>query len=287
MNDLDLSRLPRLPQARRLLQLLPALWNDLDVAALWLGGSLARGTGDPYSDVDLRVAVRPEAFDPDRIPASAALLQQSAVAVFPITFGEDGVLFHMLLDDGEIYDLFIQTTGREPTNETRLVLACRDDAFYGKLARGSDPAITFQPATGEVVREELLNFWMNQRKHQKVLARGLPLVAWYGEHANRLHLIRLWYVLATGDDCGPVRGMSIHGLSPVARAVQRFAGEKVSALIGPPFGTQEEILAALAWAADEAAWVGRQLAERLGFDYPAGAEETVRQGWRRFRDTRE
>jgi predicted nucleotidyltransferase len=36
---------------------------DDRVAAAWLGGSLAAGTADPYSDVDLRVAVADEPFD--------------------------------------------------------------------------------------------------------------------------------------------------------------------------------------------------------------------------------
>jgi predicted nucleotidyltransferase len=53
-----------------------AMRGDERIVAAWLGGSLAAGTADGYSDVDLRVAVLDEAFDavvadwpalPDRI----------------------------------------------------------------------------------------------------------------------------------------------------------------------------------------------------------------------------
>jgi D-3-phosphoglycerate dehydrogenase len=40
-----------------------ALQGDERVVAAWLGGSLAAGTADAYSDVDLRVAVADDAFD--------------------------------------------------------------------------------------------------------------------------------------------------------------------------------------------------------------------------------
>jgi hypothetical protein len=35
---------------------------------------------------------------------------------------------------------------------------------------------------------------------------------------------------------------------------------------------------------DEVARVGRLLAENLGFDYPAAAEETVRRNWEHFNE---
>jgi predicted nucleotidyltransferase len=39
------------------------LWDDARVVGLVLGGSLARGAGDPYSDVDLYIVVSDGAFD--------------------------------------------------------------------------------------------------------------------------------------------------------------------------------------------------------------------------------
>ena len=59
MTSLDLGVLPTMAQERTISWLAPALWVDERVVALWLGGSLARGEGDDYSDIDLRVAVDP------------------------------------------------------------------------------------------------------------------------------------------------------------------------------------------------------------------------------------
>src|SRR5215203_3456577 len=103
----DLAFLAHLPQQRRLALVLDDLWTEPTIAALWLGGSLARGAGDTYSDVDLRVAVVPEAFSATDFPAGAHRLREDAVAVFPLHFAVNSVLFHMLLNDGEIYDLHV------------------------------------------------------------------------------------------------------------------------------------------------------------------------------------
>ena len=58
--ELQLDDLPPLPQSQAIRDLAPRLWKNEQVAAVWLGGSLAAGTGDIYSDIDLRVAVPAE-----------------------------------------------------------------------------------------------------------------------------------------------------------------------------------------------------------------------------------
>lgn len=280
----DLSGVPGdLPQKRRLAHVAADLWRDGNVCALWLGGSLARGAGDAFSDVDLRVAVRPAAFDADRAPGGAAALLDATVAGLHTPFGEDAVLHHLLLDDGAIYDLFIQTTAREPSSEVRLVLACRDEAFRAKLAQnGVDPVTNFSPADPHALRRIITNFWISQQKHQKVLARGLPLLAWKGEHQLRQDLLRLLFALATGNDCGPVGKLSIHTFSPVEHAVRNTFGDDFLSRIGRALTSEREIIAATAELRDEVARVGRLLAERFGFPYPEAAEATVQQTWRQF-----
>ena len=58
------AALDRLPQHRSLLELAVARFRDDDrVSGLVLGGSLARGEADFYSDVDLYVIARDRAFD--------------------------------------------------------------------------------------------------------------------------------------------------------------------------------------------------------------------------------
>jgi predicted nucleotidyltransferase len=287
----DLSGVPNaLPQKRRLAAVAADLWRDPNVCALWLGGSLARGTADAHSDVDLRVAVSLDAFDANNAPASARQLTDAVVAGLRVPFGDDAVLHHLLLGDGEIYDLFVQTTQREPSNEARLVLACRPESgFAAKLAvGGADPVTKFPPADPDALRELIGNFWIGQQKHQKVLARGLTLLAWEGEHRLRQDLIRLLFALATGNDCGPVNRLSIHSFSPVEQAVRReWAGDEVFSHIGRALTCEREIVEATAQLRNEVARVGRRLAEQFGFVYPEAAEATVRQTWQRFTAERE
>lgn len=59
-------------------------------------------------------------------------------------------------------------------------------------------------------------------------------------------------------------------------------GADALALVGEPPRTTAEIIAAHGRPADAVARVGRQLAEKLGFDYPAAAEATVRRAWQAF-----
>jgi|YNPBryantNP2012_1023418.scaffolds.fasta_scaffold00123_9 predicted nucleotidyltransferase len=70
--DLDWTLLPDLPQRGRLAEVVADLAADPNVVAIWLTGSLARGAGDPYSDVDLGIALRTEAYAADEMPAAQA-----------------------------------------------------------------------------------------------------------------------------------------------------------------------------------------------------------------------
>lgn len=275
MNDLNLDALPVLPQRPLLMELAQDLWADPAVAALWLGGSLARGVGDAHSDVDLRVAFAAPAEIAEALPASAHRLAARMTYCVTRLSGGDAALHQMLLDDGQIYDLWVQTAAREPSHEARLVLGCRDAAFASKLAGGEDPSVSFKPADPEEIRRVVGGFWMNLRKHRKVLARGLTLIAWEGEHRIRQELLRLWHVEATGLDCGPLSPMTIHTMTPMVRTVETAQGGLALRALGRSSETEEEFRGAMERLREEGARVGRRLAERLGFDYPAAAEEAA------------
>jgi hypothetical protein len=279
----DPTILPDLPQSRRLAELAADLWTDSDVVALWLGGSLARGEGDRCSDVDLHIALRPEAYDPDSIPESAGRLVAVAVIRLRFSFSAGTTLWHMLLEDGEIYDLSIQSADQEPAHEATLVLACRDEAFGANLVSGGDRSVEFPPAVPADIVRAIEFCRINQQKRQKVLYRGLPLLAWQGEFLMRQDLIRLWYVLATGRDCGPLHRLTIHTLTPVIRTVQTHVGANALELVGRPMRTESEIIETAADLRDEVARVGRILADKLGFDYPAAAEAIIRRMWQDYR----
>ena len=275
MDGLNLEALPDLPQRPLLLEVACDLWADPTVAALWLGGSLARGAGDAHSDVDLRVALAPPAGVSEAIPASAHRLTARITYHLTLRFAEDAVLHHLLLDDGQIYDLWVQTAAREPSREARLMLGCRDEALASKLAGGEDPSVRFEPADPEEIKQVIGGFWMTLRKHRKVLARGLTLIAWEGEHRIRQDLLRLWHVEATGRDCGPMSTMTIHSLTPMVRTVEAAHDSQALKALGRSSETEVEFGEATERLRAEGARVGRLLAGRLGFEYPAAAEEAA------------
>ena len=275
MDDLNLDALPDLPQRPLLVELARDLWDDPAVAALWLGGSLVRGMGDAHSDVDLRVALIGLDRVPDALPPSASCLAARITYSLLWRFADDAVLHHLLLDDGQVYDLWVQTAARKPSDEARLVLGCRDSALRGQLGGGADPSVQFKPADPDEIRQVIGGFWMNLRKHRKVLARGLTLIAWEGEHRIRQDLLRLWHVEATGQDCGPMSTMTIHSLTPMVRAVEAAQDGGALNVLGRSSEAEEEFWQALSKMRGEGARVGKVLAERLGFEYPAAAEEAA------------
>jgi predicted nucleotidyltransferase len=273
-----LERVPNLPQKKLLIDVAQALWQDRSIVAVWLGGSLARGQGDRNSDVDLRVALRPENYT--RAPAGAKLLFEMAVVQQRLEFAEDSTLHHMLLRNGQIYDLFVQLTSRPPTSEYRLVLACRDAGFRNILSHGADPPATaFKTATPLAVRQIIEGYWLGLLKHRKVIERDLGIVAWTGEHRLRCSLLQLYHILATGNDCGDPMRLTIHSMSPAVRSIQAQIGPSALAVLGKPAGTVEELVDSAMQVAREVARVGRTLSTQLNFDYPHEAERVVAASW--------
>ena len=60
--------------------------------------------------------------------------------------------------------------------------------------------------------ERLLSvFWISEQKHLKVIHRGLDLVAWQGEHFIRQEVLKLFFIHASGCDCGNAIGTIISG----------------------------------------------------------------------------
>jgi len=261
----------------------PGIWGHEDVVALWVGGSLATGRADAYSDVDLRVAVGPARVSAWRDPDFAAILSVPCVGSYFRAFGDAAFLHHLLLANGDIYDFFVQTTERELFGEPVVVLGCRDDDFAARLDQTPKTVDHEVPlADAPTIRQQIVDFWVNSHKHRKVLHRGLDLLLLTGLHNDRSALTRLWHVLATGRDSGN-RAPTIHGLTAIGRAVDQLMGPDGLRIVGGATANREDIYSAVERIRDEVSRVGRQLAERLEFDYPTALEETVRSGWSDFR----
>jgi len=171
-DELAFDALPDRPQLRPLIPFANAVWQWPAVVALWIGGSMARGNSDRYSDVDVVVAVKDEALD-----------------------------------------------------------------------------------------------------------RGMLLMAQTGIQNERGLLLRLWYVEATGLDCGDIRSQTIFGMTQVMRTVEKAKGAEGLDIMGASLIDYAAIVRAIEQLREEVAKVGRTLADLLVFPYPLELEAVVLQGW--------
>lgn len=284
--NLRLDNLPPLPQAATIRLLAPRLWQDERVVAIWLGGSLAAGTGDPYSDIDLRVAVSPADLAGWKTPDFSTLLDDPPLARQFVKLGESSFLHHLILQSGDILDLLIQNTEAAPGEEPVLVLGCRGDAFAERLACNNHmPSLARSTVTSEAVSDLIIAFWINSHKHRKVLYRNLDLMFPAATYANWYMLMRMWYIDAAGCDTRPDHFSGIHGLTELVRAVGQTYGTEPLALCGAPTRTRDEICVAIERYHEIVSRLGRRLAERYGFEYPAALEDIVRRDWQAFRAT--
>lgn len=286
--ELTLDGVADLPQKETLKRLTARLWADPAVAALWLGGSFARGAADENSDFDLRVAVRPDALPRwQRADMNAedlsALLGETVAGTNPMRW-EGTVLYHLLLTSGLIMDFLVQSLERDPPADGTLILGCRDAAFGQALetARLSPPADPL-PADPAVICQAVTDFWINSHKQIRVLSRNLDLLVLVGLGLEQSVLMRLWYVDATGRDQAAQRP-TIHSLTQVVRAVTESVGPHSLETLGSARTNRAEIKQAVEANRNEVAAVGRRLASRLGFAYPDVLEQTVRQCWQKYCD---
>ncbi len=284
--ELTLDNVADLPQKETLKCIAARLWADPDIAALWLGGSFARGSADENSDLDLRVAVRPESLPHWQrtemtAPDLSAEIGETAAGINPMRW-EGTVLYHLLLTSGLIMDFLVQSVERDPPADFTLVLGCRDAAFgqaleVAQLPPPADPA----PADPAVICQAVTDFWINSHKHIRVLARDLDLLVLHGLGIEQATLMRLWYVDATGRDQAAQRP-TIHSLTQGVRTVAEFVGPRSLEVLGSARTNRAEIKQAVETNRNEVAAVGRRLAARLGFAYPDALEQTVRRCWQEY-----
>jgi hypothetical protein len=282
--DLRLEALPDLPQSRSIRALAPRIWRDTHVVAIWLGGSLAAGTADPYSDIDLRVAVPPADLAAWESPDLPGLLGGPPLSAQFLRLSDSVFLHHLIVPNGDILDLLVQSAGSAPGPESVLLLGCRDAAFASLLATSDHtPHAGRVTVSSDAVRELIVAFWVNSHKHRKVLYRHLDLMFPAATYTDWRMLMRLWYIAATGYDTSPSHFTGIHGLTELVRAVERDFGAAPLALCGAPTRDRNEICAAIERYQDTVAQLGRRLASQYDFAYPAALEDVARHAWRAFR----
>jgi hypothetical protein len=284
MNELFFDPLPDLPQCITLRAVATHLWSNKEIMVLWIEGSLARGGGDLYSDVDLHVVVAPELLVDWKTPGFAHIFTDTPViGKLFIAFGEHAFLHNLTLANGEIFDLFVQDTLQPLSSDAKLVLGCRNADLAQKLQEKAQklPVATL-PAYKEQLRQIIESFWINTHKHRKVLHRDLAAMTLLGLAHERNILLRLWYIRATDEDCGDLGRSTIHSLTRVIRTVQQHIESHVLERLGAPMRSREEIYRAIEGNRHEVAEVGRWLAQKYDFVYPEALEMTVQQGWQQF-----
>jgi predicted nucleotidyltransferase len=282
--ELHLDAIPALPQSQTIRELATRLWQDKHIRAIWLGGSFAAGTADQYSDIDLRVAVLPADLSSWERPDLDALVGAPPLARQFLRFGDNSFLHHLILPNGDILDLLVQGAEVAPDVEPTLTLGCRDEAL-ARLIAASNHALPVAPTpvASDDVRAIVISFWVNSHKHRKVLYRNLDLMFPAATYYNWRLLMRLWYIAATGNDVSERHFTGIHGLTELTQAVERVFGSEALALCGAPTRTRAEICAAIERYQDTIAQLGRSLAARYHFEYPADLEAVARRDWRDFR----
>jgi predicted nucleotidyltransferase len=285
MSKLDFSRLPELPQTALLKEVATGLWQRNEVAAIWLGGSMARGSADAYGDIDLRIAVTQQAFEKWETPDFELIFGTLPLAHHKMYFARYALLHHLLVANGDIYDLYIQSVETPPAAETRLILGCRHAQFLQALKQPPEYSSAPANATPETIRTVLEFYWLNAHKYRKVLYRNLDLLIWQGLNFFRPDLIRLTYILLTERDCGDLRQATIHALTEVVRVLQGHAPKSTLEVINLPTRTRAEKLEAIDRLHSDIAKVGRALAERYGFTYPTELEALVQKAWQDFKVT--
>lgn len=284
MNTIDLGPLEDGPHAALIRDMATLCAADESIVAIWVGGSLAAGHGDAFSDVDFRIAVEPAGLDRWESPDWSGYLPIPPCGQLLMRFGKSALLHHLLLADGTIVDFYVQYTTHHYPEPHLLILACRDPEFRERLKGFEQPAASLvRDIEGAVVRQFFVDYWITTHKQLKALARNYDLSAFVGLFMERMPLLRAWYMQAVGKDIDARPTLHVLGALHAGLAGKLTAEQR--AILGLPSRTPQETIAVIEAIRDEMAHVGRWLAERHGFTYPQELEAVVQRLWNEHKET--
>ena len=257
-------------------------YADERLQAIWVGGSLAAGRGDIFSDVDFRIAVEPGQVDSWTSPAWERYLPLPPCGGLMLRFSEQALLHHMVLADGTIVDFYVQDTTAQNHEPNVVILACRSVAFRAALKGFVRPAAPLvREIDGAVARQFFVDYWITTHKEAKALARQYDEFAFTGLYLERLALLRALYMQVTGNDIDA--RVTLHMLGAMHKGLEgKLTGEQHT-MLGLPSRTPDETAAVIEAIRAEMTRVGRLLAGRHGFDYPAELEEVVLRSWQQHK----
>jgi hypothetical protein len=278
MSEIDLGPLQHGPHAGLIRNMASKCSADHRIQAIWVGGSLAAGHGDAYSDVDFRIAVDPGHVDEWASPDWEQYLPIHPCGALLLRFGEQALLHHMVLADGTIVDFYVQDTTRPNPEPSLVILTCRDAEFRAMLESSAQPAAGLvREIDGTVVRQFFVDYWITTHKEMKALARKYDLSAFGGLYLERMALLRAWYMQATGKDIDA--RPTLHMLGVLHRGLHGKVTGQQHNILGLPSRTPEETVAGIEAIRAEMAAVGRWLAAKYAFEYPHELEAVVLRVW--------
>jgi hypothetical protein len=278
MTDIDLASLAHGPHATLIRAMANNCAADSRIQAIWIGGSLAAGLGDAYSDVDFRIAVEPGQIDRWTNPRWEQYLPLPPCGGVLMRFGQQALLHHLVLTNGVIVDFYVQDTSQENPEPKVLILACRNAAFRERLEGFARPAAALVREVDEtVVRQFFVDYWITTHKQMKALARKYDHSSFAGLYVERMALLRAWHMQAVGKDIDA--RVTLHMLGALHKGLEGQLTEQQHNILGLPSRTPEETVMVIEAIRAEMAHVGRWLADRYAFAYPHELEAVVRRVW--------
>lgn len=276
--DLNFGSLEHAPHFTLIRDMAEKCYEDATVQAIWVGGSLAAGTGDAYSDIDFRIAVEPQNLKTWHHPDWEQYLPVTVCGSTFMTFGDHALLHHMVLGDGTIVDFYVQDTSRKNLEPALVVIACRDATFTDVLAQFTSPALSLvEDIESTSVQQFFVDYWITTHKEAKGLGRKYDYSQFVGLYFERIALLRAWYMEATGKDIEA--RVSIHMLGALHKGLRGRLSKQQEVLLGLPSTTVEDMVTAVESIRTEMARVGRKLSDLHGFRYPHELERVVLKTW--------
>ena len=283
MRDIDLGSLEHGPHANLIRAMASKCSEDTSIQAIWVGGSLAAGRGDVYSDVDFRIAVEPGQIDRWISPDWEQYLPIRRSGGLLMRFGEQALLHHLVLADGTIVDFYVQDTTQQNPEPKLIILACRNAEFRATLEGFVRPAaVLVREIDGVVVRQFLVDYWITTHKQMKALSRKYDHSSFAGLYLERMALLRAWYMQAVGKDIDS--RVTLHMLGALHEGLEGKLTEQQHNILGLPSRTPEETVRIIEAIRAEMAGIGRWLADRHEFAYPHELEDVVRRVWNEHKE---
>jgi hypothetical protein len=284
MSDIDLGSLEPGPHANLIRDMASKCSLDSSIQAIWIGGSLAAGRGDAYSDVDFRIAVEPGHVDRWTNPDWGRYLPIRPCGGLLMRFGEQALLHHLVLADGTIVDFYIQDTTQQNPEPNLVILACRNQEFRSKLEGFARPAaVLVREIDGAVVRQFFVDYWITTHKQMKALARKYDHFSFVGLYLERMALLRAWYMQAVGKDIDS--RVTLHMLGALHRGLDGKLTPAQHTILGLPSRTPAETVTVIEAIRAEMACVGRWLADKHGIAYPHELEDVVQRVWNEHKES--